>query len=69
RAVGKAIMGPIENTEYKLLSDAKWNEKFAAALLIIGIVAIGIAPFWLNHLIGPGADEIMKNIGRAVTLK
>jgi NADH-quinone oxidoreductase subunit M len=68
RAVGQAIMGPVAANEYKLLNDANWNEKLAAALLIIGIVAIGIAPFWLNQLIGPGAGEIMKNIGRVVMI-
>src|SRR5204862_3853103 len=50
-AVGKAIMGPIATHEYSLLTDAKWNEKWAAGLLIIGIVIIGVAPFWLNELI------------------
>lgn len=75
RAVGKAIMGPLNVPAdgSPLLwrgaggeVDAHWNEKWAAALLIIGIVAIGIAPFWLNELIGPGAEVIMKNIGKLV---
>lgn len=69
RAVGKAIMGPIATNNYSLLSDAKWNEKWAAALLIVGIVLIGVAPFWLNDLITPGAESLMKNIGRIVMLK
>ncbi len=60
RAVGKAIMGPLAAKDFSLLPDAKWNEKWAAGLLIIGIVAIGIAPFWLNNLITP-ATEIMIN--------
>jgi NADH-quinone oxidoreductase subunit M len=69
RAVGKAIMGPIAAKEYSLLGDARWNEKWAAALLVIGIVAIGIAPFWLNELVGPSAETIMKNIGKVVMLR
>lgn len=69
RAVGKAIMGPIEEKDYSLLKDAKWNEKWAAALLVIGIVIIGVAPFWLNDLITPGTETIMKNIGKVVMLK
>jgi NADH-quinone oxidoreductase subunit M len=52
-----------------LLRDARWHEKWAAGLLIMGIVAIGIAPFWLNQLISPGAEIIMKNIGKIVMLK
>ena len=69
RAVGKAIMGPLATHEYSLLTDAKWNEKWAAGLLIIGIVIIGIAPFWLNDLITPGTETLMKNIGKVVMLK
>jgi NADH-quinone oxidoreductase subunit M len=69
RAVGRAIMGPISIHEYSLLTDAKWNEKWAAGLLITGIVVIGIAPFWLNDLITPGTEILMKNIGKVVMLK
>ena len=66
RAVGKVIMGPITSIEHGLLPDAKWNEKTAAALLLIGIVIIGIAPFLLNELLGPGTEMIMKNIGKVI---
>lgn len=69
RTVGKAIMGPLASKEYSLVKDAGWNDKLAAALLIAGIVAIGIAPFWLNQLVEPGADAIMKNISNAVIIK
>ncbi len=69
RAVGQAIMGPVKNDTHLQLSDASWNEKFAAGLLIIGIVAIGVAPFWLNDLITPGTESIMQAIGRELTVK
>ncbi|OQY95794.1 MAG: NADH-quinone oxidoreductase subunit M [Sphingobacteriales bacterium UTBCD1] len=69
RAVGKAIMGPLASKEFSLLHDADWNEKLAAGLLTIGIIAIGIAPFWLDRLVGPGADAIMKNITNVVIAK
>ena len=75
RAIGKAIMGPltpalsINGEGVADLLDAQWNEKWAAGLLIIGIIAIGIAPFWLNQLIGPGAETIMKNIDKISLLK
>jgi NADH-quinone oxidoreductase subunit M len=69
QAIGKAIMGPVINGEHKLLIDAAWNERLAAGLLIIGIVAIGVAPFWLNDLITSGTEVIMKNIGKVVLLK
>jgi NADH-quinone oxidoreductase subunit M len=55
RAMGKVIMGPLQvegvPVQHNLINDAKWNEKAAAGLLIIGIIAIGIAPFWLTELI------------------
>lgn len=59
RAVGKTVMGPITNQQYLGLVDATWNEKLAGGILLIGIIAIGVAPFWLNQLITPGAEQIM----------
>jgi NADH-quinone oxidoreductase subunit M len=63
RAVGKTVMGPVTDKHYLGLADATWNEKLAAGILLIGIVAIGVAPFWLNQLITPGAAQIMHVLG------
>jgi NADH-quinone oxidoreductase subunit M len=68
RATGKTIMGPMSNA-YETLTDATWNEKLAAGLLIVGIVVIGVAPFLLNQLIATGTDVIMQQLGKAITLK
>jgi NADH-quinone oxidoreductase subunit M len=54
-------MGPIKEN-FMPLKDATWNEKLAAIILIIGIVAIGVAPFWLNDLVRPGAEVIMQKL-------
>ena len=62
RATGKTMMGPVVNEEHLQLGDAKWNEKLAAIILVAGIVAIGIAPGWLNDLLKPAAEEIMNRI-------
>lgn len=62
RATGQVIMGPVIHNEYNLLRDATWNEKLAAGLLIIGIVAIGIAPFWLSNLLNPATDIIIQKL-------
>jgi NADH-quinone oxidoreductase subunit M len=67
RAIGQAIMGPITDVHYNKLTDATWNEKFAAAILLIGIIAIGIAPFWLSNLISPGTKTIIEHTITAVT--
>jgi NADH-quinone oxidoreductase subunit M len=61
RAVGKVAMGPMKES-YNNITDARWNEKLAAVILIAGIVAIGVAPFWLNDLIRPGAEVIMQKV-------
>src|SRR6185369_1422275 len=61
RAVGRVAMGPLKQG-YEGLTDAKWNEKLAAIILVAGIVAIGTAPFWLNDLVTPGAESIMEKI-------
>ncbi len=59
RAVTKVSMGPL-TAGYEELKDATWNEKLAALILVAGIIAIGVAPFWLNDLIRPGAEIIMQ---------
>lgn len=69
RAAGKSVMGPITDDHYKHLTDATWNEKLAAGILISGIVVIGIVPFWLTSLITPGAQEIILQTGQALMLK
>jgi NADH-quinone oxidoreductase subunit M len=62
RAIGNTAMGPIKNDSYLQLKDAGWNEKLAAIILVGGILAIGIAPGWLNDLLRPAAEEIMNKI-------
>ncbi len=61
RAAGKTIMGPLSST-YDHLTDATWNEKLAAGVLIVAILVIGIAPFWLTDLIKPGTAIIMQKV-------
>jgi NADH-quinone oxidoreductase subunit M len=62
RAIGQVAMGPIKNEGYLQLKDATWNEKLAAIILVTGIVAIGVAPFWLNDLIRPATEIIMNKL-------
>jgi NADH-quinone oxidoreductase subunit M len=62
RAVGGVIMGPLKKNETELWTDATWNERFAATLLITGIVAIGVAPFWLDSLVKNTSGEVLKRI-------
>lgn len=69
RATGQSVMGPVKNAGFNNLTDAHWNEKLAAVVLIAGIVAIGIMPFWLNDLVSPGADAIYNQLSRIALLK
>lgn len=66
RATGKAIMGPLSE-QYNGLTDAAWYEKSAATLLAAAILLMGVAPFLVMKLIGPGADTMMQQIGKAIT--
>ncbi|HVU56477.1 MAG TPA: NADH-quinone oxidoreductase subunit M [Puia sp.] len=63
RATGQAIMGPLKDPHYSGLTDAGWNEQLAAVLLGLGIIAIGVAPFWLSDLLAPGVGAIMEHAG------
>jgi NADH-quinone oxidoreductase subunit M len=54
-------MGPLK-AGYENLSDASWNEKLSAIILVIGIIAIGLSPSWLNNLVRPATELIMQKI-------
>ncbi len=62
RAVGQIAMGPIKEA-YAGLGDASWYERTAAVVLILGILAIGIAPYWLNELVDPATQVIISRFG------
>jgi len=61
RAITKTAMGPLKE-QFATLTDARWNEKLAAIILVVGIIAIGTAPFWLNDLINPATEIIKQNL-------
>jgi NADH-quinone oxidoreductase subunit M len=66
RAIGSVIMGPVKKNEYLQLGDAGWNERLAAGLLIVGILAIGLAPWWFTDLINPATETIMQKVTNVV---
>ncbi len=68
RAAGKTVMGPLPEG-YANLTDATWNEKMAAILLVAGILVMGVAPFLVNQLIGPGTEHIMQQVGQVINPK
>ena len=62
RAIGMAIWGTVTNKEFESLRDASWNERFAALLLVAGIIFIGLAPFWLTSLIDADVLHIFRRV-------
>ncbi|MBK9465278.1 MAG: NADH-quinone oxidoreductase subunit M [Chitinophagaceae bacterium] len=62
RAIGQTVMGPVKNESYLQLKDANWNERLAAIILVLAILAIGIVPGWLNDLLKPAAEVIMNRL-------
>ena len=66
RATGSSLMGPVKKTEYLTLTDASWNERLAAVVLIAGILFMGITPFIVNNLISPSTQQLMLNIQRSL---
>ncbi len=62
RAAGSSVMGPIKDEHFRLIKDAEWNEKLASVLLLVAILAIGMAPFWLINLVGPDSKIIMDQL-------
>lgn len=66
RAIAGSFMGPIKNQEFTTLTDASWNEKIAAFILLAGIFIIGLFPFYINELIKPATDFIISKIVNGV---
>lgn len=68
RAAGKTMMGPLVNQEHALFSDAKWNERTAAFVLLTGILIMGLAPFIITDIIYPGTHVLMDKIASGASI-
>jgi len=66
RAAGSSVMGPVKDPHFIGASDAVWNEKLAAIVLLTGIVIIGVAPFLLTDLLAPGTDAIIGQLFNSI---
>jgi NADH-quinone oxidoreductase subunit M len=62
RAIGSTMMGPLDSAKYGGVQDAAWYERLAAVVLIIGILAMGLAPNWLNELVAPGTEHMLRRV-------
>lgn len=62
RLVGKIMMGPLSNDEFKNLPKATWFEKTGILLLLIPIVAMGVAPLWLSDMIFESLEPFIQGV-------
>ena len=62
RLVGKIMMGPLANEDFKNLPTATWYEKTGILLLLIPIIAIGVAPLWLSDMIMESIEPFIKGV-------
>jgi NADH-quinone oxidoreductase subunit M len=62
RVVGIMLMGPIKDDEYLELADATWYEKTGIFLLLIPIIAMGVAPLWLSNMIYESLQPFIQGV-------
>ena len=62
RLVGKIMMGPLVNEDFKNLPKVTWYEKTGILLLLIPIVGMGVAPLWLSDMIMASLDPFIKGV-------
>ncbi len=62
RVIAILLLGPVRDSHYEHLSDARWYEKLSAATLIVFVAFIGMAPFWLSSMIGTSMEPVITKI-------
>ncbi|WP_457619244.1 complex I subunit 4 family protein [Lutibacter sp.] len=62
RMVGKIMMGPITNDEYRKLPKATWYEKVGLVLLLIPVVIIGVMPLGLSEMIKASIQPFLERL-------
>ncbi|WP_321333052.1 NADH-quinone oxidoreductase subunit M [uncultured Bacteroides sp.] len=64
RLVGKILYGQVVNKAHLKLTDATWDERFAVICLIICVAGLGMAPWWISHMIGNSVLPIVSQLIR-----
>ncbi len=62
RVVGTILLGPLTDDKFNSITDAEWHEKAVTIMLIVAIVGIGMAPFWLSDLIVQSLGSIIHKL-------
>ena len=62
RVVGKILYGTCTNPEHLKLTDATWDERFAVICLIVAVAGLGLAPYWVSHVISGSVEPIISQL-------
>lgn len=62
RLVGKIMMGPLETNGVTDLPRATWYEKTGILLLMLPVIGIGVAPFWLSDMIMKSLEPFIQGV-------
>jgi len=62
RVVGTLLMGPVKDKSYEEFAKATWFERLATTTLIIGILIVGLTPFWLSDMITESMGLIVSRL-------
>jgi NADH-quinone oxidoreductase subunit M len=62
RLVGKIMMGPIIDEHHLELPKVTWFEKTGILLLLIPIIAMGVAPIWLSDMIMASLQPFIQGV-------
>lgn len=62
RLIGKILFGNRIEPVGIPLTDASWDEKFSVIVLIIAIVGLGVAPFWISNMINDSVLPVISHL-------
>ena len=62
RLVGKILYGTCTNKHHLELTDATWDERIAVICLIVCVAGLGMAPFWVSHMIGESVLPVVSQL-------
>ncbi|MBP8783564.1 MAG: NADH-quinone oxidoreductase subunit M [Paludibacter sp.] len=66
RVVGKILYGKLQDPHHAELSDATWWERVSVVTLIIAVVALGSAPFWISDMIQDSLTPVVEKLMTAL---
>ncbi len=62
RVVGMMLMGAVKEESYNHFPRVRWYERLGIVLLLLPIIAIGVAPLWLSELIFESLQPFIQGV-------